>query len=183
MDDILILLLIMFFVFALGSRRRKPDEMLGYRRLEGDRLVLDDLARRDTNVRWRALRLEYMPFVRRRRIVLSIELQSAPTPQRLETLLWRLAADLYRRVQAHVVVIEAFKASPTPLNTPPSASQDMLLAGRGCARLIFAPDGRGWSGDEEVVAALERPDSALTYPLRQVHVHLQETLDEEEAAD
>lgn len=173
MNDLLIwffFLSIIFVVYARRRRQRAPDEnpVLGYRRLEGEQLLLNPLLSALTRGPWTFLTLEDMPFAQRRRVILSI----AASPDdiddaTLEPFLWRAASHIQRRAQAHVVVVEAFEA----------ASQEQRT-GEGRMRLLYAPDGLGWSGEERILAAVDgHKEPMRTLDLRGVHQALLEVTD------
>jgi hypothetical protein len=138
-------LLLVVFVVVMNRRARRPREekeklALAYRRVPGADLDLSRLPRAEID--WRPISLEDMPHAERRRIVLCVFADPLAPLERLESLLWRLARDLQERGLAHVVVVEAFDEKVEQ------------SAGSGRLRLLYSPDGRGWSGEEKVIATL-----------------------------
>ena len=181
---------------------------LSYHRIEGERLALRAGALLGLpRGSWEALTLEDVPQPRRRRLVLSIGYEPALVSlHKLELLVWTLAREVQERARAHAVVIEAFRreqvraalaagrggGGPEGTATGGSSSSGgdgeraalALTVRTGSARLLLAPDGLGWSGEERVIAATEGDVlGSRTLSLGEVHAKLIATLDVSTAAD
>ena len=168
------LILFLFFSLLLSRRRRgkETQQRVHYQRLPGEELNLKvhELLPKG----WKPLWLEDLPAPPRKRITCALLIDKVDswtseksyafpslrtTLSRLECLLWVVAEELQLRTQAHVVVVEAFERTPAK-----------LPAGTGTLRLLFSPDGRGWTGSEQLIAELDEAGQATeSMALGQVH--------------
>lgn len=139
MGDLLswLLLLVLAVWFMTRRRPQNDDEAPPHEAIDSSTLLRPMMMNASKD--WKPLMLEEPHDGRRRRLVLSIEYEAA-SDEGLERLLWTLATAVQERAKAHVVVVEAF------------APGVAVHAGRGRARLLFAPDGAGWSGEEQTLA-------------------------------
>ncbi len=167
MSDLLIWVVLLVVLFAVMGRRRRASQrdakpMLSYRRVEGRELALGNAPGVPASA-WKALALEDVPFAKRRRIIVSIACTAELSTEHVERLLWWLAGTLQTRAVAHAVVVESFATGDTA-----------MLAGSGRLRLLFAADGRGWSGDERIIAVLDGAErQRKVFRLGDVHRRLQ----------
>ena len=110
---------------------------------------------------WETSRMESMPREHRRRIVLTVVVDGLRSIEWTQHLLWQLAGSVQSRLQAHVIVVEAF------------AKGEAQRAGEGLGRLLLAVDGGGWSGEEHLLAAWAgRGVAEQSFDLGEVHQKL-----------
>jgi len=151
------------------QERQSPDQMLGYHQIACERGHFQHPCFDLLEGEWRVLRpLEDIPQPERRRLVMTIGY--GPTSMaraQIEPLLWNLATYLQRTARVHAVVVEAF----ANMAKAPSAGQ-----GQWC--LLYAVDGRGWSGEEQTLAMLKDQEGVTeTFGLGDAHRAVQVTLD------
>lgn len=152
----IILFFVLMTVFNLRARRRvQATQVAPYEELPEDAL------NHPTGDGWETLRIESMPKEQRTRIILTVAVDGVRTVEWTHRLLWQLAGNFQARLQAHVVIVEAF------------ARGEVQRAGEGLQRLLFAVDGRGWNGDERLLAVLAGKDMIeRVYELGEVHQKL-----------
>ncbi len=128
---------------SLWARRRDEDadqpvrdgRLPGYSRTSGEDLSIDESAVALDGGVWRPKMLETFHSSERSRLLLTIELTSSDErfdEPELRDFLERLAREVQARTSATVVYIEAEHASG------------------GLDRLLYAPDGLGWTGHERL---------------------------------
>lgn len=189
MDDLLLWLLVLgalAWTVTLRRRRRGASSVSSeeesargvvqrYQRLDGarlggsvsQRLMVAGLPRGS----WEAVALEELPQPSRRRLALTVALSEEALSvgrDRLEALAWTLAGRLQSATAAHVVVVEAYGGG-----SEGSGATEPALS------LLFAPDGRGWTGEDRgLIGALGGAGQvARSLTLGEVQGRLHATLD------
>jgi hypothetical protein len=113
-----------------GETREGP--VPGYSWTPGDRLVLESSSP-EVPMPARTLSIETFHTPDRARVIISLEVDSELSPDAAEAVMEQLAREIYRRSEAHAILIVGRR-------------EGTLATGA----LLFAPDGRGWWGDERI---------------------------------
>lgn len=111
----------------------------GYSWTPGSRLVLEGAEGEPFPARPRAVETFHAP--QRARVMVSLDLDQDQSGEQVISIMERVAREIYRRSEPHAVLVEGYIQK--------SSSPYLLL---------FAPDGRGWWGDEKVTRAHRGPE-------------------------